>query len=255
MLRIGKVTKISLLISAIFFIFLVTPVSAQSPVTWKLDPNGGGCLVTEPAGTKVWGNNTWAKDPNPNSNALLICCLEPGGYSFWQSVTASPSCSQVLADKKKFTNIPVGTVNPGPLALVAKPVYNEPKDICKSDAGNDTSQTYKDCMNCIDKSIKPGNLGNVWSASGCFKGTEAGIANSLLRIIYGIALVFILIRIIIAGYLIQFGSNPDQIKENKQAIINAIIALIVGTGGIVITRYIGYDILGLGNFLPGLPSI
>jgi hypothetical protein len=76
-----------------------------------------------------------------------------------------------------------------------------------------------------------------------------------MRIIYGVGLVFILIRIIIAGYLIQFGSNPDQIKENKQAIINALIALVVGTGGVVIARYIGYDILGLGNFLPGLPKV
>lgn len=280
MLRIGKVTKISLLISAIFLMFLVTPVSAQGWVqtktTCEIPPNKFGNPNLEIMSI----GDTYT---NQAGNYLYKCCLgnivigQPGS-----NMIKNMDCPTAQA-QPNVSLIAPGSAAVNPLALKPQSITNSPYTVCIQEAGlpslavpekdangnltgniddsknvaahpvNLNDAIYAACFNCIKNNASP--YGNIWTGIGCIKGTEEGIANTLMRIIYGVGLVFILIRIIIAGYLIQFGSSPEQIKENKQAIVNAFIALIVGTGGVVIARYIGYDILGLGNFLPGLPTV
>jgi hypothetical protein len=280
MLRIGKVTKISLIVTTLLLGFLVSPVSAQSWTQTKT-----GCEIQPGA----FGNSNLERmsigDTNTNQqgNYLYKCCVG--------NIVNGPQGSTLIRNMDCPTaqaQAGVSLVAPGPavvnpLALKPQSITNSPYTVCIQEAGlpslavpekdangnltgaiddsknvaahstNLSNSIYAACFNCIKDNASP--YGNIWTGIGCIKGTEEGIANTLMRIIYGVGLVFILIRIIIAGYLIQFGSNPDQIKENKQAIINALIALVVGTGGVVIARYIGYDILGLGNFLPGLPKV
>lgn len=262
MLRIGKVTKISLIVTTLLLVFLVSPVSAQNQsLSWIPDPAGNGCQLNDSGTLSVIPYDQKNRNPALGANSWLVCCKEKNDTYLWENKPNIPvggNCTDVFNNKSNFNIISKGTIVA--IGKVPQIITNSPEEICKKDDGDPKlTQVYKDCMNCINSDLGNGgkaeNAGNIWTSSGCVRATEVGLANTLMRIIYGIALVFILLRIIIAGYLIQFGSNPDQIKENKQAIINAIIALIVGTGGIVIARFIGYDVLGIGNILPGLPKV
>ncbi|MEI6462115.1 MAG: hypothetical protein WCO33_00410 [bacterium] len=141
----------------------------------------------------------------------------------------------------------------------------KPSEICKADSkvngAPDDSNINKACCICLTGSEscpdpKDGDpkSTNVWTGIGCISTTTSGFAVSLLRILFGIITFVLLIRIVQAGYLYQFG-EPDKIKEAWQIIGSVIMGAVVFTAGILILRFIGFDVLGLGDFLGALPTL
>ena len=145
----------------------------------------------------------------------------------------------------------------------------KPDEVCADDAKNIKNISEKDkaiqeCCTCISggptcqkewATVPAANLNNTWTGIGCINRTQTGLATSIMRIFYGIGLVFLLIKLIQIGYMYQLG-EPENIKDVRYGILAVILSFFVGTIGLIALRFVGLDVLGLGattdigNLLP-----
>jgi len=178
----------------------------------------------------------------------IVCCVTKKGQK-----------GQVISKNSCVPDMTVGITvfNQAPVAIT-------PEEICKKDAGfknkdgnwiNDTSDTrpeseknliFKDCDDCLK------NPKNLWTGVGCMEASINGLITTIIRIFYGIITAIMLLKIIIAGYK-YYGGDPEQLKDSKAEIFSAIGAAFALTLGIIALRYIGIDILGLGE-IDGISS-
>jgi hypothetical protein len=109
-------------------------------------------------------------------------------------------------------------------------------------------------MDCLNKNKQNAQgvttITNQWTALGCINTGDQGssLVGFLMQIFYGVGFTFILIKFILAGIQLQSG-DPEAVKEAKETFIAGLSALFVAGFGLILLRYIGFDILGLGALL------
>lgn len=175
-------------------------------------------------------------EPHPNygKTNFDVCCISAKGTR--GSFTKVPPC------------VPDNTIVAPQFNQAPKPI--DADEICSKDSGTgnaddkrssaEKGRIYGECMTCLQKS------NYLWTGVGCMEATLNGVITTIIRIFYGIITALMLIKIIIAGYK-YYGGDPEQLKDSKMEIFSAIGAAFALTLGIVALRYIGIDILGLGN--------
>jgi hypothetical protein len=171
-----------------------------------------------------------------------VCCVSANsvgvGLGSFEDVKNCSQATNVPPVAKAGNQI---TVRGGKLSL------RNSDTICTEDARdqnqNVINDVYKKCKACLDD-------GKQWTALGCIDTGQqgTGIVVFLMQIFYGIGFTFILVKFILAGIQLQSG-DPEAIKEAKETFIAGISALFVAGFGLILLRYIGFDILGLGDFL------
>ncbi|MEI6886699.1 MAG: hypothetical protein WCK31_00510 [bacterium] len=138
-----------------------------------------------------------------------------------------------------------------------------PNDICVSDSGKDRNTddkvatakatiVYDNCCTCLGGCTKDNANGNTWTAIGCIPGKVSDLATSVTRILFGIGLFLMLVKIIIAGYTLQVSNDPEAIKNSREEIFSIIIGFVVASIGLIILNFIGYDLLGLKSVIQNL---
>lgn len=207
----------------------------------------------------------------------VVCCpvytLNPGGTKNWYFEQYSPP--PVNPNGGAWDQCPneVPYLKSNNLTKVDFKVLT-PEQVCEGDSKiNSKTQTSAElkqqCCQCITgsdldadgkcatdwKNVPKSNIDNSWTAIGCINRSQTGLATSLMRIFYGVGLVFLLLKIIIIGFDYQSG-DPEKIKEARYGVLAVITAFTVGTVGLIALRFVGLDVLGLGastnidNFIP-----
>lgn len=115
---------------------------------------------------------------------------------------------------------------------------------CETIVGNDAEKNL-----CIECTSSPNT---IWTAIGCVDYSRDGIITRLFQIGIGIIGGVMIIRFLQAAIMMQT-DNPEQIREAKELITSALIALVVLVGAVVILRFLGINVLGIlpENFLGG----
>lgn len=84
----------------------------------------------------------------------------------------------------------------------------------------------------VDK-IDSGSLNNLPTAS------ANDIMANVLYLVYTVAGITAVITVIIAGYMYTIsGGNPAEVEKSKNAILYAVIGLIIIAGAFVITQFV-----------------
>ncbi|KXK26790.1 MAG: hypothetical protein TR69_WS6001000811 [candidate division WS6 bacterium OLB20] len=101
------------------------------------------------------------------------------------------------------------------------------------------------CRACVARNLDEADEGFfVWNALGCWDVSLNGIVTRLFQIGIGIIGGVMILRFIQAAIMMQT-DNPEQIREAKEIVSSAIIALIVLLGAVVILRFLGINVLGI----------
>lgn len=102
------------------------------------------------------------------------------------------------------------------------------------------------CFRCIEQNTEDRDDGKVfvWNALGCWDVSLNGVVTRLFQIGVGIIGGVMILRFIQAAIMMQT-DNPEQIREAREIITSAIIALIVLLGAVVILRFLGINVLGI----------
>ncbi len=89
----------------------------------------------------------------------------------------------------------------------------------------------------------------VLTALGCIPTESTGLANWAIifgSIIGGIIAVF---KIIQGSFMVMTATgNPDKLQEGKSIITAALIGLVVIVSAVLLLKFFGFDVLGLGSF-------
>lgn len=224
-------------------------------------------------------HDTWAAGIPP---VHLKNCLGPGGF-LWVGLDKKMCCpnfqdgpnnTKVFQYSFSLMDVPLDATDVTKANCPNVNVYNKlfkysgnisytpltPKQICENDAKTEKdpqkqASIIKQCCSCISSTsgacqeswltIDKDKENNTWTGIGCISRTQTGLATSIMRIFYGVGLVFLLIKIIQIGYMYQLG-EPDQIKEARYGILAVILSFFVGTVGLIALRFVGLDVLGLG---------
>ena len=173
----------------------------------------------------------------------LVCCVET--ENSMGSSKSTDACTQATI------KAPIGKAGQQIPVRKGNPTLRTPAIICNEDAttkivnGVKTVDTKAegDCVACL-------NSGKQWTALGCIDTGQqgTGIVTFLMQIFYGIGFTFIMVKFILAGIQLQSG-DPEAIKEAKETFIAGFSALFVAGFGLILLRFIGFDILGIGVFL------
>lgn len=171
----------------------------------------------------------------------LICCVEK--ENSMGTSKSTDSCTQATI------NSPIGKggqFSPAPKNNLSD---RDITNICTEDA-NGNNNVLKECTACFNKVNAKGLLTSQWTALGCIDPGEqgSGLVGTIMQIFYGVGFTFIIIKFILAGIQLQSG-DAEAIKEAKETFISGFSALFVAGFGLILLRYIGFDILGIGNIL------
>jgi hypothetical protein len=106
--------------------------------------------------------------------------------------------------------------------------------------------THIDECECEFNTKLQQGTGNTYTAIGCVPSTAGAVITVLLSVGIALGAFFALIFIIIGGFEIMTNStNPDEIKEGQQKIVNAVLGLLLIIFSVVLLRILGVDVLGL----------
>ncbi|MFQ5493452.1 MAG: hypothetical protein ACE5DX_04805 [Candidatus Dojkabacteria bacterium] len=105
------------------------------------------------------------------------------------------------------------------------------------------------CQTCLENN-SGGTVGFVWTGLGCVDTTRDGLITRIFQIGVGLIGGIMIVMFIAAAFKMQT-DNPEEIREAREMITSAIIALIILIGAVVILRFLGINVLGIlpGDFL------
>ncbi len=100
----------------------------------------------------------------------------------------------------------------------------------------------EDCWKCECSDINA-----VWSEIGCVSATGSGIVTRIFQIAVGIMGAVIIFRIVQVVIILN-NPNPSQdtIGEAREIIISIVVFAIFLGGGIIILRFLGYNVIEIG---------
>ncbi|MBN1916246.1 hypothetical protein JW796_04695 [Candidatus Dojkabacteria bacterium] len=93
------------------------------------------------------------------------------------------------------------------------------------------------CVKCRDS-------GYTYTALGCIDTSRSGLITWLIRLSIIVVMVAIIFRFIQASFLIRSG-DPEKIKEGKEIITSAVIALVLILISVPLLDFIGVRVLGI----------
>ncbi len=112
---------------------------------------------------------------------------------------------------------------------------------------------YAKCLACMggNSGAEGSTTGYTYTAGQCFGSSIDTLPTSIARLVVGLGIGLLFIKITMAGLSLLLGNDsPQKLKETKEEIFAIITAFIFLSMGLIVLRYIGYDILKLGDFLP-----
>jgi hypothetical protein len=262
--EITNVGKSYILITSIFcavkFDIKTNNNTTKSDILWQTpsSPIEYNCPVNTCSDRTIrfFDHNQTICYPQGEENPVLgVCCVEnEDQMGSFKPFDPTSACKQAVIKSP---------VRKGQQALA--PVINlaarKADEICKEDAlvisPNGVRSINKDvldkCTECLNKNKSKNGVTEIvyqWTALGCINTGSQGssLVGFIMQIFYGVAFVFILIKFIIAGIQLQSG-DPEAIKEAKETFVAGFSALFIAGFGLILLRYIGFDILGIGSFL------
>jgi hypothetical protein len=118
---------------------------------------------------------------------------------------------------------------------------------------NPVEGEYAKCLACMggNAGAEGSTTGYTYTAGQCFGSSIDTLPTSIARFVVGLGIGLLFIKITMAGLSLLLGNDsPQKLKETKEEIFAIITAFIFLSMGLIVLRYIGYDILKLGDFLP-----
>lgn len=153
--------------------------------------------------------------------------------------TVSASCAPNPGTRCNLTNCPTS----GGLYCCGSPA-----DCTALQSGQPVDITTRPTITSVD--IHCGSDTSISTAIGCIDfGNQSAFLGSILRWAVGIGGGIAFLLMVYAGFMIMTAAgNPERLKAGQELMTSAISGLILLIFSVFVLKFIGIDILGLGQF-------